>query len=131
MGKPPSRIFCKSLNIKLVADPDLKIKAEPAHPDPEIRGGGRALKKKKFFRPFGPQIGLKIREGRAPPLDPPGDCLCLCLFFYGIFLVFILVKSHSIRSLWMSLTRSLSDVSMQCFQCTILFCYFLANDRVI
>ena len=45
MGKPPSRIFCKLLNIN-----------------------------KRFF---GPQIGLKISEGRAPPLDPPGDCLCL------------------------------------------------------
>ena len=52
MGKPPSRIFCKSLNIKQVADPDLKIKAEPAHPDPEIRGG-ELSKKKSFFGPSG------------------------------------------------------------------------------
>ena len=103
MGKPPSRIFCKSLNIKPVADPDLKIRGEPAHPDPEIRGG--ALQKKRFFWPFGPQIGLKIREGRALPLDPPGDCLCLRLFFYSIFLVFNFDKSHSVRSLWMFLTQ--------------------------
>ena len=39
------------------------------HPDPEIRWGG-------FFRPFGPQFGLRIRgwgDGplRALPLDPP------------------------------------------------------------
>ena len=53
MGKPPSRIFCKSLNIKLVADPDLKIKAEPAHPDREIKGGGALKKKKSFFCPSG------------------------------------------------------------------------------
>ena len=32
----------------------------------------------------------------------------LCLFFYGILFVFILDKSHSIRSLWMFLTRSYS-----------------------
>ena len=35
------------------------------------RGGGL---KKIFFRPFGPQFGLKLREGRGPrppPLDPP------------------------------------------------------------
>ena len=66
--KPPSRIFCKPLSIKPVADPDFKIRGEPGHPDPEIRGG---VSKKKFFLPFGPQIGLKIRDGRAPPLDPP------------------------------------------------------------
>ena len=57
--KPPSRIFC----IKPVADPDLKIRGEPGHLDPEIRGG---VSKKKFFLPFGPQIGLKIRDGRGP-----------------------------------------------------------------
>lgn len=44
--KPPSRIFCKPLNIKPVADPDHKIRGEPGHPDCEIRGGG--LKKKVF-----------------------------------------------------------------------------------
>ena len=66
--KLPSRIFCKPFNIKPVADPDHKIRGEPGHPDCEIRGGGL---KKKFFLPFGPQIGLKIRDGRAPPLDPP------------------------------------------------------------
>ena len=41
------------------------------HPDPEIRG---ARSPKFFFRPFGPQFGLKAREWwvpRAPPLDPP------------------------------------------------------------
>ena len=41
-------------------------------PDPQKRGGGRSPK--KFFGPFGPQFGLKIRGGgadpRAPPLDP-------------------------------------------------------------
>ena len=51
-----------------MADPDFKIRGEHGHPDPEIRGG---VSKKKFFLPFGPQIGLKIRDGRAPPLDPP------------------------------------------------------------
>ena len=43
------------------------------HPDTEIRGGPQS--QKNFFRPFGPQFGLKIRGGaRAPrtlPLDPP------------------------------------------------------------
>ena len=36
---------------------------------------GKARPQKNFFRPFGPQFGLKIRGGRvaprAPPLDPP------------------------------------------------------------
>ena len=47
------------------------------HPDPEIRGGeGRS--QILFFRPFGPQFGLKMKEGptpRAPPLDPPLYCV--------------------------------------------------------
>ena len=51
MGEPPSRIFCKPLSIKPVADPDLKIRGEPGHPDPEIRGGGS--QKKSFFCPSG------------------------------------------------------------------------------
>ena len=42
------------------------------HPDPDIR---EARLKKKFFRPFGPHFGLKLRRGpgppRAPPLHPP------------------------------------------------------------
>ena len=42
------------------------------HPDPEIRGGQVPPPKKKLFRPFGPQFGLKIRGvGRACPLDLP------------------------------------------------------------
>ena len=46
-------------NVPALADPDLQI------------GGGR------FFRPFGPQFGPKIRGGRvprAPPLDLPLIC---------------------------------------------------------
>ena len=54
------------------------------HPNPEKRVEGRL--KKTFFRPFGPQFGLKMRGGgggvpRAPPLDPPlitvGECSVL------------------------------------------------------
>ena len=36
---------------------------------PVIQGVGGGLQK-KFFPPFGPQFGLKIRGG-PPPLDPP------------------------------------------------------------
>ena len=32
--------------------------------DPEIRGEGAGLKKRFFFRPFGPLFGLKISGGR-------------------------------------------------------------------
>jgi len=49
-------------------------------PDLGIAGGGGCGLPKNFFRPFGPQSGLKMREGatprasrasRAPPRDPP------------------------------------------------------------
>ena len=62
---------------KTVTAPDLQIRGEPSHPDPEITGGGRGGwggLKKKMFQPFGPQFGLTIRGegwgGAAPPLDP-------------------------------------------------------------
>ena len=48
-------------------DPDLQIRGR-GHPDPEIRG---RRSQKNFFRPFGPQFGLKIRAPRARPLNPP------------------------------------------------------------
>ena len=48
-----------------MTDPDLQIRGEPGHPGPEIRGGGS---QKTFFRPFGPQFGLKIR-GPSPGSD--------------------------------------------------------------
>ena len=41
-----------------MADPDLQIRGGGGHPDPAIRGG---WSQKVFFRPFGPQFGLKIR----------------------------------------------------------------------
>ena len=36
------------------------------HPDPKVKEGGGAISKKKFFWPFGPQFGLKIRGAQAP-----------------------------------------------------------------
>ena len=51
-----------------MADPDLQIRRGPGHPDLEI---GRVAVTKKFSRHFGPQFGLKIRDDRAPSLDPP------------------------------------------------------------
>ena len=45
-------------------DPYFEIRGGPGHPDPEIRWeGGRSP---NFFRPFGPQFGLKLR-GAVPP----------------------------------------------------------------
>ena len=58
-----------------VADPDLQLSGEGwkvwgGHPEPEIGGWSQ----KQFFRPFGPQFGLKIRGDQAP-LDLP-----LCMY---------------------------------------------------
>ena len=38
-------------------------------PDLDIRGGGGTGLKNNFFRPFGPQFGLKIRGGASPGSD--------------------------------------------------------------
>ena len=61
-----------------MADPDLQISWEGAggggggHPDPEIRG---APGLPNFsFRPFGPQFGLKIKEGPRPHRPVPWIC---------------------------------------------------------
>ena len=50
-----------------MADPDLHIRrgGGGGHPDPEIREGDGPA---EFFRSFGPEFGLKIREGTAPQL---------------------------------------------------------------
>ena len=75
--------FCvKAKQRKRIADsfhitvsyPNLQITEGPGHPDPEMgEAGGGGLTPKIFFRPFGPQFGLKIRRwGRGVvPLDPP------------------------------------------------------------
>ena len=51
------------------------------HPDPEIRvGGGEGRSQKKnFFRPFGPQFGLKIRGRPGPSGSCPGSATGLSL----------------------------------------------------
>ena len=70
----PSIFFSLSFPLSPVADPDLRYGCGGGgHPHPETRGAPGL--KKIFFRPFGPQFGLKLRgEARAslaPPLDPP------------------------------------------------------------
>ena len=53
-----------------MADPDQD--KEGGSSRPWDKGGGSL--QKKYFRPFGPQFGLKIRGAqvtRVPPLDPP------------------------------------------------------------
>ena len=42
-------------------------------PDLEVRGGGGAVSEKKFFQPFRPQFGLKIRREEGPLGLSPGS----------------------------------------------------------
>ena len=42
-----------------VADTDLQIRGSNGHPDPEIRGRGGAVSKKKFFGPLGLSLVYK------------------------------------------------------------------------
>ena len=58
-----------------VVDPDFQITGGGGggggrDPDPEIRGGAVGGLHKQFFRPFGPQFGLKLRGGGALPWIP-------------------------------------------------------------
>ena len=52
-------------------DPDLQIRGESVHPDPEIRGGPSL--KKMSFQSFGPQSGIKIRGASSPGPSPRSD----------------------------------------------------------
>ena len=50
-------------------DPDLEIRGggRSSRPlDKRRGGGGGGDRQKKFFRPFGPQFGLKIKGGPSP-----------------------------------------------------------------
>ena len=60
--------------IRAVPDPDLEICGEGGgggHPNSEIRGGP-PVSPKNFFRPIGPQFGIKIKGGggRRPGPSP-------------------------------------------------------------
>ena len=60
------------------------------------RGGGGGLQKtqKNFFRPFGPQFGLKIRGNLAP--GPSPGCVTFLLFFFSLSLIFTLGRREHI-----------------------------------
>ena len=78
--------------ISAVADRDLQIRGRGCHQDPEIRG---AHLQKNFSQPFGPQFGLKIREGSpgsatasahrylATKLHRPACQLLVCTWRHG------------------------------------------------
>ena len=77
---------------KSVPDLDLEIKGAPVI---QTLRKGAARSPKEFFRPFGPQFGLKIRGGGkggrapwAPPLDPPLDFVAVtydfCMNFFSL-----------------------------------------------
>ena len=61
----------ETLATQAMADPDLQIRVGGGGGSSRSCDKGDPISKKKiFFRPFGPQFGLKIRT-RASPLDPP------------------------------------------------------------
>ena len=58
---------------KTVADPDLQIRGEPGHPDPDITGGGTVSK--KIVSALWASVWSNNQGGggagaAAPPLDP-------------------------------------------------------------
>ena len=70
-----------------VADPGLQIRGWGGGKGGRSSRPGGTVSKKIFFRPFGPQFGLKIGGGEAPPLDPP----LYIMFFRSIKALLFLV----------------------------------------
>ena len=69
----------------------LRLGIEASHPNSQKRGEGvGAVSKKtqkKFFRPFGPQFGLKLRGNPGPSA---GSVTFLLFFFFSLSLIFTL-----------------------------------------
>ena len=84
-----------------VADPDLQIRGGPDHPDPEIRGEGGL--QKDFFRPFGPQFGLKIR-GAGPLGTSPGSATAIERGVFAIAMIYH-VGNYSAKNFRSDLTN--------------------------
>ena len=91
--KLPSYTFYGGNVVRVLAVPDtvLEIRDWGQSSKPLEKGGGGAggLQKtqKKFFRPFGPQFGLKIRGNPGPS---PGSVTFLLFFFFSLSLIFTL-----------------------------------------
>ena len=77
----------------------LSDKGGGGHRDREIRGGGAGFKK-KFFRPFGPHFGLKIRgeagsspgstTGSLPLSSAEASFCCVTRFLFFDYCYFLL-----------------------------------------
>ena len=76
-------LFNRSANT--VADPDLQIRGGGRSSDPELRGGGL---QKDFFRLFGPQFGLKIREAPSPPGTSPRSATAIERGVFAIAMIY-------------------------------------------
>jgi len=57
--------------VSAVTDPDLEIRGESGHPDPEIRGGTVS---KKIFSALWAPVWSKKKGGRSPLAPPPLEC---------------------------------------------------------
>ena len=68
-----------------VPDPDLEIWRGGLPVIQTLRWGLGGGLQKNFFQPFGPQIGLKIRRGVAPP--PPSRVPPLAVHVCGRFII--------------------------------------------
>ena len=72
------------VRVLAVPDTDLEIR-EWGRSSRSLENGGGAgggCLQKNFFRPFGPQFGLKIKGGPGPPSPSPGSATFLLFFFH-------------------------------------------------
>ena len=97
-------------------DPDLEKRGGEGggHPDPEIRGG-EPRSPKFYFRPFGPQFGLKIRVSGG------GHDSCIPSTSISLFSVICF-------ELQITRTRTFFDFPRS-FELSGVHCNFCSNDK--
>ena len=83
-----------------VADPDLQIRGARSS-RPWDKGCGL---QKDFFRPFGPQFGLKIRGGPSPPGTSPRSATAIERWVFAIAMIYH-VGNYSAKNFRSDLTN--------------------------
>ena len=125
--KLPSYTFYGGNVVRVLAlpDTDLEIRdwSQSSKPLEKGGGGGGGLQKtqKKFFRPFGPQFGLKIRGNPGPS---PGSVTFLLFFFLKDKLLLLFIRTVAQH---ISFSRRRYKIVMLFFQQKTTLLFFISR----